>query len=122
MIEEKPQFSQGGNMEARSEQQRHEDAYRFLSNLPEGLGTSDAQLKEWAKKYNETICIPVTAQQTEKFWVVYYDGKESKIAPIVNPGERPRAYLVYHSNGTVQVSQQPMGIEVKSATPFKKTE
>lgn len=109
-------------MEVKSEQQkRHEEADRFLSNLPEGLSTSDANLKEWAKKYNETICIPVQAQQAENNWTVYYDGKGSKIAPIVNPGERPRVFLVYYSNGSVQVSRQPMGIEVKSATPLKKT-
>ena len=109
-------------MEAKSDQQRHKEAYRFLSNLPQGLSTSDANLKAWAEKYNETICIPATVEQTEKFWVVYYDGKESKIAPIVNPGERPRAYLNYYSNGSVMISQSPMGIEVKSATQFKKME
>jgi len=104
------------------EQKKHEEAYRFLSNLPEGMGTSDWQLKEWAKKYNETICISVAPQQSEKDWYVYYDGKGTRIAPIVDPAKRPRAYLVYYPSGTVHVTQHPSGIEVKYATPFKKTE
>lgn len=116
-----PQIGQS-NQEKKTPEQLHQRAYNFLTNVPEGLEATDWRLKDWSKMYNETICIAVAPEQTEKDWVVYYDGKASKIAPITDPGRRPRAYLVYQQNGGVWVSHNPVGIEVKYAAKYKKQE
>jgi len=101
------------------EEKKHEGAYRFLTNLPEGLEASNWQLREWAKQYNETICIKREPNEEVDGWYFYFpDGKREKIAP--RGSSKPNSYLVYYSNGEVRLSRAgPRGIEVRYATKYK---
>ena len=65
-----PEKQSSSNVPEGENRKTHEEAYRFLTNLPEGLEASDVRLKDLAKKYNETICIKTAPEQTEKGWVL----------------------------------------------------
>ncbi len=108
------------NKENRTEdsQKQHETAFRFLTNIPEGLEITDGILKTWAREYDEVISFAVPPKEEGKNFYVSYGGKKVKMSKNFSAGSM--AYLVYYPNGSVTISEFSMGIEAHPAPRSKK--